>query len=245
MKGDEFKPLREALVRGEPTAIHETRKLSRQVGAELALDGSPRRARRAWRDLRRAVAPLRDHDVMGEHISNALKRLHTPAGEITGFQSAWAEKRAALLADLKLPELPRIPERPGNFRKKARHSLVKQAGRLQEDAQDVLSSTDPVTWHEWRKDLKQYRYTLEVLTEAPRILKDTLDALGRMQDAEVVLDTVTPPEWPYGHREALIKQETAARNRARSTVRKHWPELNAHFEAVQENRGKFKKSESK
>lgn len=240
MKGDEFRPLREALIRGEPGAVHETRKLSRQVGAELSLDGAPRKARRAWRDLRRAVAPLRDHDVTGEHIAAALKRLKVPQAEIAGFQAAWAQKRQGMLNELKLPELPRVPEQPGNFKKKARSAIVKQAQRLQNDAAEVLSASDSVIWHEWRKDLKQYRYTHEVMAPAPRILKDTLDALGRMQDAEVVLDAVTH-DWPYGHADALKKQETAARNRARSAVRKLWPDLNTHFQEVQDSKGKIRK----
>ena len=240
MKGDEFKPLREALFRGEPKAVHETRKLSRQVGAELALDGAPRKARRAWRDLRRAVAPLRDHDVTGEHIAAALKRLKVPQTEITAFQDAWAHKRQDMLKDLNLPELPRVPEQPRNFKKKARSAMLKQARRLQDDAAEVLKATDSVIWHEWRKDLKQYRYTHEVLSAAPQILKDTLDALGRMQDAEVVLDAVTH-DWPYGHAVALMKQETGARNRARTAVRKLWPELNAHFQDVLDSKGKIKK----
>ncbi|RJF72171.1 CHAD domain-containing protein [Deinococcus cavernae] len=240
MKGDEFRPLREALERGEPQAVHETRKLSRQVGAELSLDGAPRKARRAWRDLRRAVAPLRDHDVTGEHITSALKRLKAPLPEIAQFEQAWAEKRQGLLADLHLPELPRVPERPGNFKKKARSALLKQSQRLQEDAATVLKASDSVVWHEWRKALKQYRYTHEVLAPAPKILKDTLDALGRMQDAEVVLDAVAH-DWPHGHQEALIKQESGARNRARRTVQKLWPELNAHFQEVQSRQGKLGK----
>lgn len=241
MKGDEFKPLREALLKGEPQAIHETRKLSRQVGAELALDGAPRKTRRAWRDLRRAVAPLRDHDVTGEHISAALKGLKVPDEEIANFQQAWQEEREELLLELKLPKLPRVPERPGNFSKKARTALLKQARQIQEEGQAVMQSTDPVVWHEWRKSLKQYRYTLEVLTPAPRILKDALDALGRMQDAEVVLEAVQD-EWIHGHQAALVKQENAARNGARSAVRGLWPELNAHLQAVQDSGGKFRKN---
>lgn len=241
MKGNEFKSLREALLKGDPQAIHETRKLSRQVGAELALDGARRKTRRAWRDLRRAVAPLRDHDVTGEHIAAALKRLKVPDSEIGTFQRAWQEQRDELLQELKLPKLPGIPDRPGNLRKKARTALLEQARQLQEEAQAVMQATDPVVWHEWRKKLKQYRYTLEVLTPAPRILKDTLDALGRMQDAEVVLEAVQG-EWPHGHQAALTKQEKAARNRARTAVRQLWPELSAHFQAVQDSGGKFRKT---
>ena len=79
-----------------------------------------------------------------------------------------------------------------------------------------------------------------MLAPAPQILKDTLDALGRMQDAEVVLDAVAH-DWPHGHRDALIKQETAARNRARTAVRKLWPDLKAHFQDVQDSKGKIKK----
>jgi len=49
----------EALERGEEGAVHEVRKLSRQAGAVLGALEAPKKIQRAWRALRRAVAPQR------------------------------------------------------------------------------------------------------------------------------------------------------------------------------------------
>ena len=87
-----------ALVQGDPKAVHETRKLTRKVGAELSVTGAPKKVRRAWRDLRRAVAPLRDHDVAGEHLAAALEEQGRPPHEIADFRRDWQRRRAELLA---------------------------------------------------------------------------------------------------------------------------------------------------
>ena len=53
----------EALERGKEEAVHEVRKLSRKAGATLKALEAPKKIQRAWRAIRRAVAPLRDWDV--------------------------------------------------------------------------------------------------------------------------------------------------------------------------------------
>lgn len=218
--------------------MHESRKLSRKVGAELSLGGSPKKARRAWRDLRRALAPLRDHDVMGEHLTAALRELGAPEGEVTAFGAAWAQERAALWEAAVLPDLPPIPERPSGFRKRARAALLAQAGAIQAQAAEVLRARKTERWHEWRKELKRYRYTLEALGEVPGAVKATLDALGRLQDAEVLLGALEAPEWPYGHAPALRAREQAARRQAQREVRALWGALDAHLNEVQASGGK-------
>lgn len=226
-----LKALQEALAVGDPKAIHEVRKLSRKVGAELALADAPRKQRRLWRTVRRTAAPLRDHDITGEHISNAMKKLKVPASEIAAFQAAWATERHKHLQDVEWPKLIE-PQKPKKLKKKARASLPEQARHLHRSGAEILPTHDSARWHDWRKEMKRYRYTLEVLGDAPRVVKDVLDALGRIQDAEVVMDAVGGPDWKFGHSDALVKQEQAARTRARTKVRQLWPALEAHFEAV-------------
>lgn len=223
--------LHAALQRGEPKAIHEVRKLSRKQGAELALADAPRKQRRLWRDIRRTAAPIRDHDITGEHIVSALTRLGVPAAEVKRFQQDWAAARQKHLQGVVWPNLPEI-SKPKKLKKKARASLPEQARHLLNTGADILPGHDSARWHDWRKDVKRYRYTLEVLGSVPEVVKDVLDALGRLQDAEVVMDAVSSPDWTYGHAEALHKQEQAARSRARTKVRRLWPALEGHFREV-------------
>lgn len=220
-----------ALERGDPKAIHEVRKLSRKVGAELSLADAPRKHRKLWRTIRRTAAPLRDHDITGEHIATAMQKLKVPAKEITAFQKAWAAQRAQHLIGLEWPKLTQA-QKPKKLKKKARASLPQLALELRQSGAEILPTHDSERWHDWRKEMKRYRYTLEVLGDAPKVVKDVLDALGRIQDAEVVMDTVSKPDWAYGYAEALVKQEQAARTRARTRVRQLWPALEEHFQAI-------------
>ncbi|MGX9685693.1 CHAD domain-containing protein [Deinococcus wulumuqiensis] len=217
------------LVQGDPKAVHEARKLTRKVAAELAVSGAPKKVRRAWRDLRRAVAPLRDHDVAGEHLAAALSEEGRPQREITAFRRDWQRRRAALLAGVLWPEPPPAFERPDKFKRRTRRALAHEAQTLLEDTPDVLSAEDPETWHEWRKALKHYRYTLELLGDPPEELLGTLDALGRMQDAEVVRGLLEEHSLLPDQREALLARELEARQTAQEQVRALWPELKAHL----------------
>ena len=219
------------LVQGDPKAVHEARKLTRKVAAELAVTGAPKKVRRAWRDLRRAVAPLRDHDVAGDHLAAALEEQGRPKREITAFRREWQERRAALLAGVQWPEMPPVSGRPDKFRRRARRALAHEAEALLGDTPGVLSAEDPTTWHEWRKALKHYRYTLELVGESPEVLTDTLDALGRMQDAEVVRGLLDERDLLPDQRGALLDRELVARHTAQDQVRALWPELKRHLKA--------------
>lgn len=219
------------LVQGDPKAVHEARKLTRKVAAELAVSGAPKKVRRAWRDLRRAVAPLRDHDVAGEHLAAALSEEGRPKREINAFKRDWQERRTDLLAGVQWPEMPPTVERPDKFKRRARRALAHEAQSLLEDTPEVLTAEDPDTWHEWRKALKHYRYTLELLEDSPEVLTDTLDALGRMQDAEVVRGLLEEHGLLPDQREALLARELEARQAAQEQVRVLWPDLKKHLKA--------------
>ena len=71
----------------------------------------------------------------------------------------------------------------------------------------------------------------------PSVLKATLDALGRMQDAEVVLDLLGRPEWTHPDTAHLTRRERRARTRTQTRVRELWPDLKALLEAHAEGQG--------
>lgn len=219
---------------GDPKAVHEARKLTRKVAAELALTDAPKKVRRAWRDLRRAVAPIRDRDAAGEHLRVALEELQAPATEVAAFEEGWQHLRAEALAALHLSKLTSnlskdVP-RPKHFKRKVRAALADQGAQILEAAPRVLRARKLGTWHEWRKALKQYRYTLELLEPAPTALTDVLDGLGRLQDAEVVLDILASETWLPHSRDALIAREKEARKEAQRKVRQAWPALEAQLQ---------------
>lgn len=234
---DDLRPLWPDLLAGHPKAVHEARKLSRKVSAELALTSGTRRERRAWRDLRRALAPLRDHDITGDHLLTALSRAGTPQPELDTFRQDWARRRAALHALLTLPDPPGPAPKAGGTRKAARKTLARHATHLIRESRTVLNSRDAEAWHDWRKELKTYRYTLDTLIPTPKVLKATLDALGRMQDAEVVLDLLGRPEWTHPGTASLQRRERRARTRAQTRVRELWPDLRVLLEAHAEGQG--------
>lgn len=217
------------LTQGDPGAVHEARKLTRKVAAEQAVTGAPKKVRRAWRDLRRAVAPLRDHDVAGDHLAAALKEQGRPQSEITAFRRDWAAQREALLTQVQWPEQPPTLPRPGKFKRRARRALAHEAQDLLEDTPAVLRARRPDIWHEWRKALKHYRYTLELVDRSPEVLTETLDALGRMQDAEVVRGLLEQQNLLPDQRDTLLAREKKARTDAQKKVRTLWPQLEAHL----------------
>lgn len=216
-----------AVQSGDPTAVHEARKLTRKVAAELALSDAPKKVRRAWRELRRAVAPIRDRDAAGEHVRAALQELNASAAEIAAFEQGWQGKRAEALAALHLPKLIKDVPRPKHFRRKVRAALAEQSAEILDAAPKVLRARKTEIWHEWRKTLKHYRYTLELLEPVPCALTNVLDGLGRLQDAEVVLDILTGEAWLPHSQDALIEREKKARQESQRQVRQAWPALEA------------------
>nr|WP_246363185.1 CHAD domain-containing protein [Deinococcus budaensis] len=217
---------------GDPGAVHAARKLTRRAQAELRVAEAGRQTERAWRDLRRAAAPLRDHDVAGGHLREALTELGVPADTLAYFDRTWAERRAALLAGTVWPGRPRGFDLASGWKGRARR-LARQDGRkLQDSGEVALASHEAELWHAWRKRLKRYRYTLDLLGEVPAVVTDTLEALGRFQDAEVVLGLLhADPELLRYERARLIAREEVARHAAQRQVRELFPALAAQLTA--------------
>jgi len=222
----ELRDLWDDLRAGHPEAVHEARKLSRRAGAELRVSDAGKRKRREWRDLRRAAAPLRDHDVTGEHLRAALTELGVEAGTLAYFDQTWAERRRSLLAGTVWPERPRGFDLRGDWKARARKLAPKDGKKLLQEGETALASREPELWHDWRKRLKRSRFTLDLLGEEPPVLRDVLGALGRLQDAEVVLAVLhSDPDLLRYERARLIAREEAARHAAQERVRELFPAL--------------------
>ncbi|WP_157463618.1 CHAD domain-containing protein, partial [Deinococcus pimensis] len=98
------------------------------------------------------------------------------------------------------------------------------------EAREVFASTDEDTWHEWRKNLKRWRYTLELAGEAPRELLDVLQELGRAQDATVIRAALADEALLPAHRDALLRREEIAEAGSRERARAAWEALERRME---------------
>lgn len=215
-----------ALHTGDPLAVHEARKLARKVEAELRAWDAPKRERRAWRDLRRAVASVRDADAAREHLRAGLAESGAGARTLAAYDRASAEARAATWADITLPEPPPEVRRPRRWKARTRERLARDERRVRRLAGAALAGDDPEAWHDWRKALKRYRHTLELLHKPPKALLDLLQALGRLQDAQVAQATIAgSQDLPRSYRRPLADREQAAAAQAMTAAREAWAAL--------------------
>lgn len=211
---------------GGPVAVHEARKLARKAEAELRAWDAPKRDRRAWRELRRAVAGVRDADAAREHLRAGLAESGAGRRTLAAFDRASAEARAAAWVAIQLPEPPPEVRRPRRWKARTRERLARDERRVQRLAGAALTGDDPETWHDWRKALKRYRHTLELLHKPPKALLDLLQALGRLQDAQVAQATIADsPDLPRRYRRPLAAREQAAALDAMQAARTAWAAL--------------------
>lgn len=216
----------EGLTQGHPKAIHEVRKLTRRAGAELQVSDAGKKVRGAWGDLRRAAATLRDHDVAGAHLADMLGELGAPASTVTRFRQSRDEGRRELLAQTRFPARPPAFELRPDWVEKAQKWVRRSSKKLLAEGQDALQAEDSAAWHEWRKDLKKYRYMLDLLGEVPAAVTDTLDALGSLQDAEVLLELLrSDPKLLRSYRSRLMALAESKRSSARDEAKKHFAAL--------------------
>lgn len=216
---------------GSPDAVHEVRKLTRRVQAQVRVARSPRATRRAWRDLRRAVAGVRDRDAAGAHLLQALQDLGVSDSERATFQAAWTADREARFAGVTLPPLPPAVKKPRHWKARTRTLLRRDARALIEEGDRVMDSRQVEDWHTWRRHLKRYRYTHALLDAPPNTLLRVLDDLGRMQDAHVIGQALATEAWLPEYRDALLEREEHARLAAEARVRRGWPALRRRLAA--------------
>ncbi len=216
-----------ALEAGRVGAVHEARKLCRRMQAQLRAADAPRATRAAWKEVRRAVASLRDHDAAGALLLQALRDLRVPEVEVRAFRRGWQAGRQWLVAGLHLPPVPPAAHAPEHWKRRLRRAAGRLAPELQERAALAFSTADPGAWHRLRKGLKQYRYLTEPLGPVPRTLLQLLDNLGRVQDAEVVAAVVRSGAVPVPHGEAVLAHEAQAQLAAQARLRARWPAFSA------------------
>ncbi|WP_407572606.1 CHAD domain-containing protein [Deinococcus altitudinis] len=224
-----LKRLWTALQQGDPEAVHEARKLTRRAQAEQHVAGTPGHVRREWRALRQTVAVLRDRDVAGTHLISMLEEFGAPRADTDQFKAAWAIRRALVLAELALPKRPSSYVLQGHWKRRVRATLAEDRTALHTETAGVAATRDPVVWHTFRKHLKRYRYTAELLETAPQVVLDVLDHLGQLQDAQVLLDLLGQEAWLPSYRDRLMEQARRDQEEARQRVRQRMDELNAHF----------------
>ena len=205
--------------------------MTRKVQAELAALGGRKKVRRAWRDLRRAIAPVRDHDATGEHLVAGLREIGASEADIHAFERDWAARRARLWDAVSLPEPPPEFARPRKWRDRVREAADDDLSALRREAREVLDTADEEAWHEWRKNLKRYRYTLELGADPPQALLDLLQELGRAQDATVIRAALRDETILPAHRDALLRREDAAEAGSRERARELWRQLDLTVDA--------------
>lgn len=231
---DEVAEYWEAFQEAQPKAVHEVRKLTRRAGAEAEVSDLKKKVRREWRDLRRAAAPIRDHDAAGEHLRAALDELEASPNDIQRFETGWAARRAELVARHPLPaEVPAGYDLPEGWEARAAKALDADRKELLKQGKKLMKRVDGDSepWHDWRKLMKRYRYTLELTGKAPKTVKTMLEHLGRLQDAEVLLELLETEHGHFSeeHLKALKSREKTARLQSRAAALELWPQLKAHL----------------
>jgi len=219
----------EALERGEEGAVHEVRKLSRQAGAVLGALEAPKKVQRAWRALRRAVAPLRDWDVLRDLLRSRLDELQAPLETLQKFEEDWQLEREKRFGYLVLPAVPHSFDTPKHFDKMLEEAIEDEWPKLRRTAKRILSLEPSALWHDWRKKLKHYRYLLEALNRDSSDLRAVLQSLGRVQDAEVLIatleDPVQLPSLSPELRGKIIALERGSMLEAAEKVRSSWAQF--------------------
>ncbi|WP_051963620.1 CHAD domain-containing protein [Deinococcus misasensis] len=224
--GKQLQDLWIELEAGQVEAIHEARKLTRKAQAYLRALRASRKAQKPWKKLRRTLAPVRDLDVTYDHLKRLLKELQADASTLELLKVHFQSQRTRLWSELELPSRPRDQESPSDLKELVQDTLEEDWSNLKREAKKVLKSEESATWHAWRKHLKRYRYTLEIVQEAPEELVKLLKALGNMQDMEVLkghLDAAPEFLEPYVPelQDLMVQKHEEARKKAAS-VWKDW-----------------------
>jgi len=191
---------------GEPEAVHQLRVAARRLRVTLplvALKGEGRRVRQARRDLRdltRAAAVGRDLDVMLEALQALAPEPDTAARTLLRHLRDAQRRSRRRLADALLDQdLTRLRRdlRAVQSRGSAGEAVCleralgaarAEAAELRE-ALEALDGYQAPALHELRIGLRRLRYTTEVVdavrgrsTQAPRLLRDQQQELGRLHD---------------------------------------------------------------
>jgi CHAD domain-containing protein len=209
-----------AAIEGDAAGVHTARVATRRIREALpvVLADAParktRKLRRAFREVTRALGPVREVDV-ALALADAIRASHPGFSDALAqvredLEGARAERRERMLGMLERIDLERAVERVG-------HALPGREGRSGHAAATVLTArvarrgralrqaveaagtlyaSEPV--HAVRIAVKKLRYALELATvlkllptKAPVTrLKATQETLGHLHDREVFIDWV-------------------------------------------------------
>lgn len=210
--------------RSDPEAIHDLRVASRRLSAALGMwrallrDGPRRRATRRLRNLRRAIGPVREHEVHAADLEGraGLQTLAVRlalADPLAGLRRAVerGRRRAARRAaepdvDRVLRRIPRaiaglrarLTESPESLAD-ARARLAGAEAGVREALARAHDALDDQALHEARIAVKKWRYALETFSEVAGVpagspdvkhLRAVQESLGTVHDRAVLRDLV-------------------------------------------------------
>lgn len=195
-----------------------TRRLSELVPLSGLDPDQGRRLLRRLRKLRRRLSRLRDVDaeillldklmrvdrVSTSYVHLVREAIRVHAGDRSRRRDA---RHAAGRLKRVLVELDAIPQETGSsgatrareraFERAARARVVRRAGRVRREVRDSGALYEPDRLHRARIAVKKLRYSLEVVQAIQpgfaadlRQLKRLQGTLGRLHDAQMVLDRV-------------------------------------------------------
>ena len=205
-------------VRGDVRHVHQGRVTSRRLRESLPAAGrgggqAGRRARRTFREVTRALGPVRELDVALAHLEDGLQSVRIPRIAVERVRAhVLAERerrREKMLVRLERVDLDEAIDRVARVARGAEsmtaYSAARLATRIRRRAAALEAAVDragtlyhPERLHEVRIAAKKLRYALEVaaataLTDAAaaiRALKRVQARLGLMHDYQVLLEHV-------------------------------------------------------
>ncbi|MEX2273011.1 MAG: CHAD domain-containing protein [Vicinamibacterales bacterium] len=221
-----------AAVKGEARGIHGGRVASRRLRESLPVAGATAarltasRARKTFRQLTRALGPVRELDVALVHLEDGLDGIRIPRVTIervrTHVLAERERRRQKMLTRLERIDLSTAAARVERVARAAPARMISYGAEALSRRVRVRARTldqaiaragtlyDPERLHAVRIAVKKLRYSLEVVaasellvvTDELRLLKRAQRILGRMHDYQVLLEhvgavaDVTPPAAP-------------------------------------------------
>ena len=215
---------RQARRRTDPEAVHDVRVATRQLEAALDLWRSVlpprrrRRARRALRQLRRALGPAREARICLKLLNERMGGLAPEARVAAGLVQSLLQRRLERLEGRAArrcarDERERLRSRferawegtapimgPGTFAlESARARLQLRRARARDTLRDAIKAPGDERFHAARLAVKRWRYVLERFAAAEpdtdrseqRWLRSVQETLGRIQDLAVLRDCIT------------------------------------------------------
>lgn len=209
-----------AAIKGDRTGVHQGRVASRRLRESLPMAGrgggtAAARARKSFREVTRALGPVRELDVALGHLEDGIAGTRIPRIAVERVRAhVLAERerrRERMLAKLERVDLDEAIGRVERVAKAAetsgvtKFSAARLAERVRGRAAGLHAAVEragtlyhPVRLHDVRIATKKLRYALEVVAStgladvaaAIRSLKRAQELLGVMHDYQVLLEHV-------------------------------------------------------